>query len=178
MLAIWSLISLPFLNPACTYESSWFTYYWSLAWRILSVALLACEMSPMAQQFERSCALPFFGTGTKTDLFQSCGHWWVFQICWHIECGTSIASSFRIWNGPAGILSPPLLLFVVRLPMAHLTSYSTMSGSRWVTTPLWLSGSLTIFLYSSSVYSGHLFLISSPSVRSLIFLSFIESILH
>ena len=22
----------------------------------------------------------------KTDLFQSCGHCWVFQICWHIEC--------------------------------------------------------------------------------------------
>ena len=21
----------------------------------------------------------------KTDLFQSCGHCWVFQICWHIE---------------------------------------------------------------------------------------------
>ena len=24
----------------------------------------------------------------KTDLFQSCGHFWVFQICWHIECST------------------------------------------------------------------------------------------
>ena len=24
----------------------------------------------------------------KTDLFQSCGHCWVFQICWHIECST------------------------------------------------------------------------------------------
>ena len=24
----------------------------------------------------------------KTDLFQSCGHYWVFQICWHIECST------------------------------------------------------------------------------------------
>ena len=22
----------------------------------------------------------------NTDLFQSCGHCWVFQICWHIEC--------------------------------------------------------------------------------------------
>ena len=27
----------------------------------------------------------------KTDLFQSCGHWWVFQICWHIECSTFTA---------------------------------------------------------------------------------------
>ena len=26
-----------------------------------------------------------FGIGMRTDLFQSCGHCWVFQICWHIE---------------------------------------------------------------------------------------------
>ena len=29
----------------------------------------------------------------KTDLFQSCGHCSVFQICWHIECSTFTASS-------------------------------------------------------------------------------------
>ena len=46
--------------------------------------------------FEHSLALPFFGIGMKTDLFQSCGHCWVFQICWHIECSTFTASSFRI----------------------------------------------------------------------------------
>ena len=34
----------------------------------------------------------------KSDLFQSCGHCWVFQICWHIECSTFTASSLRIWN--------------------------------------------------------------------------------
>ena len=45
MLAIWSLLSLPFLNPAGTSGGSWFTYYWSLAWRILSITLLVCEMS-------------------------------------------------------------------------------------------------------------------------------------
>ena len=46
---------------------------------------------------EHSLALPFFGIVLKTDLFQSCGHYWVFQICWHIECSTLIASSFRIF---------------------------------------------------------------------------------
>ena len=46
----------------------------------------------------------------KTDLFQSCGHYWVFQICWHIKCSTLTASSFRIWNSSAGIPSPPLAL--------------------------------------------------------------------
>ena len=77
----------------------------------------------------------------KTDLFQSCGHCWVFQICWHIECSTFTASSFRIWNSSTGIPWPPLALFVVMLPKAHLTSHSRMSGCRWVITPLWLSGS-------------------------------------
>ena len=34
MLAIWSLVPLPFLKPAWTSGSSQFTYCWSLAWRI------------------------------------------------------------------------------------------------------------------------------------------------
>ena len=82
--------------------------------------------------------------------------------------------SFRIWNSPSGIPSPPLSLFVVMLPKAHLTSHSMMSGSRWVITPSWLSQSWRSFLYSS--VSSHLFLISSASVRSIPFLSFIEPI--
>ena len=45
MLAIWSLVPLPFLKPAWTSGSSWFPYCWSLAWRILSITLLACEMN-------------------------------------------------------------------------------------------------------------------------------------
>ena len=57
-----------------------------------------------------------------------------FQICWRIECSTFTASSFRIWNSSTGIPSPPLALFVVILPKAHLTSHSRMSGSRWVIT--------------------------------------------
>ena len=110
-------------------------------------------MSAIVQQFEHSLPLSFFGIGMKTDLFQSCGHCWVFQICWHIECSTFTGSSFRIWNSSTGIPSPPLALFVVMLPKPHLTSHSRMSGSRWVSTPLWLSESWRSFLCSSSVYS-------------------------
>ena len=36
--------------------------------------LLACEINAIVQQFEHSLAMPFFGTGMKTDLFQSIGH--------------------------------------------------------------------------------------------------------
>ena len=139
MLAIWSLVSLPFLNPAWTSGISLFTYCWSLAWRILSITLLVWD--------ECNCAVvwAFFGIaflGMKTDLFQSCSHCWVFQICWHIECSTFTASSCRIWNSSTGILSPPL--FTVMLCKAHLTSHSRMSGSRW--SPSWLSGSWRSFL--------------------------------
>ena len=105
----------------------------------------------------------------KTDLFQYCGHYWVFQICWHIECSTITASSISIWNRSAGIPSPQLALFVVMLRKAHLTSHSRMSGSRWVITPSRLSGSWRSFLYRFSVYSCHLFLISYASVRSIPF---------
>ena len=121
MLAIWSLVPLPFLNPASTSGSSRGMYYQSLAWRILSITLLVWEMSEIVLEFEHSLELPFFGTGMKTDHFQSCGHCWVFQICWHIECSTFRASSFRIWNCSTGIPSPPLALFIVMLPKAHLT---------------------------------------------------------
>ena len=149
MLAIWSLVPLPFLNPAWTCGSSRFIYCWSLAWRSLSITLLACEMSAIVQSFEHSLALPFSGIGTKTDLFQSCGHCWVFQICWHTECSTLTASSFRIWNSTTGIPFLPLALFTV---VAQLTLHSRMSGFGWVITPLWLSGSLRSLLYCSSVW--------------------------
>ena len=113
MLAIWSLIPLPFLTPAWKSESSQWMYCWSPAWGILNVILPTCEMRAIVQQFEHSSTLLFFGIGMKTDLFQSCGHCWVFQICWRIECSTFTASSFRVWNSSAGIPSPPALFMVI-----------------------------------------------------------------
>ena len=97
----------------------------------------------------------------KTDLFQFCGHCWVFQICWHIECSTFRASSFRIWNSSTGTPSPPLALSVP----GCLCEWSDHHG---------YLGSWRSFLYSSSVYSCHLFLIASASVRSIPFLSFCQ----
>ena len=141
MLAIWSLVSLPFLKPAWTSGSSWFMYCWSLAWRILSITLLSmwdeCDCAVVWTFF----GIAFLWIGMKTDLFQSGGHCWVFQICWHIECSTFTVSSFWIWNSSAGIPSPQIALFVVMLPKAHLILHSRMSGSRWVIIPSWLSGS-------------------------------------
>ena len=150
MLAIWSLVPLPFLNSAWTPGSSLYMYCWSLAWRILSITLLACEVSAVVWSFEYSLALPFFGIGMKIDLFQSCGHCWVFQICWHIGCSTFTASSFRIWNSSTGIPSHPLAFFVAMLPKALLTSHSRMSGSTWVITP----SSLSVCRLFNKAHSG------------------------
>ena len=65
--------SSAFCKSPWTSGSSWIKCYWSLAWRILSITLLACEMSANVRSFEHSLALPFFGIWMKTDLFQSCG---------------------------------------------------------------------------------------------------------
>jgi len=75
----------------------------------------------------------------KTDLFQSCGQCQVFSICWHIECSTFTASSFRIWNSSTGIPSPPLALFVVMLPR-----------------PIWLHIPGCLALGKWSYHSGYL----------------------
>ena len=51
-----------------------FMFCWNLVWRILSITLLACQMSAIMWSFEHSLTLPFLGIGMKTDLFQACGH--------------------------------------------------------------------------------------------------------
>ena len=153
-------------------------------WKFMIHVLLKSDFENFQHYFssmwdECNCAidLAFFGIAflwdwKKTDLFQSCDHRWVYQICWHFEFSIFTASCFRIWNSSTGILSPPLDLFIVMLAKAHLTSHSRMAGSRWVITTLWLSGLWRYFLYTFSVYYCYLFLISSVSVRSIPFLSF------
>ena len=98
----------------------------------------------------------------KTDLFQSCGDWWVFQICWNIECSTLAASWFRIWNSSVEVPSPPLALFVVLLLKVHLTLDSRVSLSRLVITPSWFSRSWkSFFEYFFCVFLPSLFNIFS-----------------
>ena len=95
--------------------------------------------------------------------FQSCGHCQVFQICWHTECSTLTALSFRIWNSLTGISPPPLALFVAMLLKAHWTSRSRMSGSKRVITLL----SCSIWFFNSSPLSGLLTLCTLLSGESL-----------
>ena len=56
MLAVWSLVPLPFLNPAWLSGSSRFTYYWSLAWRSLSSWITYCWIDPKSSHHkEKDC---------------------------------------------------------------------------------------------------------------------------
>ena len=62
MLAIWSLVPLPFLNPAWTYGISQFMYCWRLAWRIYFGSRWY-EWNCVV--VEHSLKSPFFGIGMK-----------------------------------------------------------------------------------------------------------------
>ena len=73
---IWSLVPLSFLNPIWTSESSQFTYCRSLAWRILSITLLACDSPSPAFHIMYSA----YKLNKQTDNIQS----------WR--------TSFPIWN--------------------------------------------------------------------------------
>ena len=99
-------------------------------WKFMVHVLLKSDLENFEHYFasvwdECSCVVvwAFFGIAflwiwMKTDIFQSCGLCWVFQICWHIECSTFTVSSFRIWNSSTRFPSPPLALFLVMLPKA------------------------------------------------------------
>ena len=92
-------------------------YIWKLSVHILlKTRLKNFEHYLSSTWNECSCVVvwTFFGTLLLWDWnenwpLQFHGHSWVFQICWHIECNILTASSFRISNSSAEILSPPLL---------------------------------------------------------------------
>ena len=71
MLAIWSLVPLPFLKPAWTSGISQFTYCQSLAWRTLSIT---------SAWDECNCAVvcAFFGIAFLWDWNEN----WPFPVLW------------------------------------------------------------------------------------------------
>ena len=78
MLEIWALVPLPFLKPDWTSGSSWFMYYWSPAWRILSITLLTCEMSAIS-------ALMTMAKSLTAWITINCGKFWKiweYQTTW------------------------------------------------------------------------------------------------
>ena len=150
ILAIWSLVPLPFLNPTCTFGSSSFIYFWmdfELDFGFYNLKDFEHYLASLWNKCNCVVVWTFFGIALLWDWNKNwplpvSGHCWIFQICWHIEYITLTASSLRIWNSSAGIPSPSLALFVLMFPKAYLITHSSVSGSRWVITPAWLSRSL------------------------------------
>ena len=86
-LNIWKFTVHILLKPVLENFEHYFTSVWDecnceVVWTFVGIALL--------------------WDWNETDLFQSCRHCWqifqIFQICWHIECSTFTASSFRIFE--------------------------------------------------------------------------------
>ena len=155
-LNIWKLTVHILLKPGLENFEHYFTSLWNecncvVVWEFFGIAFLwdwneiSFHGNFNSLEFNSNFQIEFQNSIHWKWNFQSCGHCWVFQISWHIECSTVTASSFRIWNSSTGNPSPPLAFFILMLPKAHLTSHSRMSGSRWVITPLWLSGSWDLF---------------------------------
>ena len=144
-------------------------YCWSLAWRIYSITSVWDECNyAVVWTFFSIAFLCDWNENWPFPVFLPLLSFPYFLAYWVQHFHRVIFQDFEI--APVelyGIPSCPLVLFVVMLPKALLTSHSRMTGSRGVITPSWLSGLWRSFLYSSSVCSCHLFLISSASVRSL-----------
>ena len=86
MFAIWSLVPLSFLNPVSTSESPQFIYCWTLAWRILSMTLLAYEMSTNHLVILLKCRFwsSWSGVGTEILYLLEAPRWCWY--CWLENC--------------------------------------------------------------------------------------------
>ena len=133
MLAIWSLVPLPFLEQ--------------LEHRKFSVhVLLKSDLEKFEHYFARmwdECNYAVIWTLFGIAFLWNWNDNWPCPVLWPLLSFPNLlaywvqhfkASSFRTWNSSVGI---PALLVVV-LSKAHLTSHSRMSGSRSVITPSWL----------------------------------------
>ena len=113
MLAIWSLVPLPFLSQLEHLEVhnsqllkpglENFEHYFANVWDEGNFVVVWAFFG-----------IVFLGIRIKTDLFQSCGHCWAFQISWHIDSSTFTESSFRIEI--AQLEFHHVALFIVMLP--------------------------------------------------------------
>ena len=158
-LSIWKFVVHILLNPGLENFEHYFASIWD----------------------ECNCAVvwAFLGIAFLWDWNEN----WPFPVLWpllsfpnllaYIECSIFTASSSRFWNSSTGIPSLPLALFIecfLRLTSLCISGCLALGERSYHHDYL---GHEDLFLYSSSVYSCHIFLITSASVRSVLFLIFI-----
>jgi len=114
-------------------------------WKFLVHVLLKPSLKDFEHNFtsmwnEHNCTIvwTFFGIALLWDWNEN----WPFPILWPLLSLPNLLAYwvhhfhsivFRILNSSAGILTPPLALFVMMLLKARLTSHSRMPSSRWMT---------------------------------------------
>ena len=94
------------------------------------LTLPACEMSALVRSFEHSLALPFFGIRMKLTFSSPVATAEFSKFAGILNAALSQHHLLGFEIAQLGIPSPPLALFIVMLPKAHLTSHSRMSGSK------------------------------------------------
>ena len=111
-------------------------YYWSLSWRILSITLIASETRAIVQYLSILWHCLSFGLEWKWTFSSPVAtvEFSIFAAILNAALSQHHLLGFEI--AQTGIPSPPLSLFIVMLPKAHLTSHSRMPGCWWVITPL------------------------------------------
>ena len=120
-LNIWKFMVNVLLKPSLKNFEYWFTTVWNecncvVVWTFFDIAFL----------WGLEWKLTFSSPVVPAEFL---------QLCWHIECSTLTASSYRILNSSTGIPPPPLALLVVMLPKAHLSAHSRKSeliNSTWL----------------------------------------------
>ena len=108
-LAIWSLVPLPFLKPAWTAGRSWFTNCWILAWRILSITLLAVRWVPLCSSL--------------STLWQC--NWnvnWPFPVLWPLLSFPNLLPFGHLWQ-KALFFPPEKYFFIYCLPSSGVFSH-------------------------------------------------------
>ena len=114
LLFLWSNRYWKFICDSSAFSKSSF-YTWKFSVHVLLKPILKDFEHILASMWnEYNCVgvWTFCGTVLLWDGNEN----WPFPIlwpllsfpnCWHIECSTLIASSFRIWDSSTGIPSPP-----------------------------------------------------------------------
>ena len=140
-------------------ECSFFFWWSSRCWQLISASSAFSKTSfnvwkftvhvllkPGLENFENyftsvwdECSCAFVWAFFVIAFLRNWNENWPFPVLWPLLSFPNLlvywvqhfhSIIFRIWNSSTGIPSHQLALFIVRLPKAHLTSHSRMSGPR------------------------------------------------
>ena len=138
LLFLWSMDVSNLISGSFAFSKSSLHVCSFLVHILLKPSLKDFEHDLASKWNECNCAVvwTFFGIALLWDWNKN----WPFPVLWPLPSfpnllaywGQHLTASSRIWNSSAWIPSPPLALFEVMLPKAHLTWHSRMFGSRWV----------------------------------------------